>query len=170
MISLFKIGKNGEKELNGKLLLLLACAVIGIVLILIGSGTATAEAPPEQTVYRVADDEVVIYQHYLEERIRTLCESVGGVSRVTVAVTLSGGFESLYATELHDGNEEYVLLGSGANAKALYLGRVAPQITGIGIVCRGGGDERVRCELIALLGATFHISTNRIYVTEANIL
>ena len=166
MISLFKIGENGEKTLNGKLCLLLACAVIGVVLILVGSSTQGAESTTEQQPYTTEADEVVIYQNYLEERIRSLCESVNGVSKVTVALTLSGGFESLYATEYHDGNEEYVLLGSGANAKALYLGRSAPTITGIGIVCRGA-TESARYELISLLAATFHISTNRIYVTEA---
>ena len=35
MISLFKIGENGEKTLNGKLCLLLLAAVAGIALILI---------------------------------------------------------------------------------------------------------------------------------------
>ena len=166
MISLFKIGENGQKMLNGKLCLLLLCAVIGIVLILIGSGTSAAAPQDEPPPYTAEDDEVVIYQKYLENRIRTLCESVNGVSRVTVAVTLSGGFESLYATELHDGNEEYGLLGSGANAKALYLGRIAPTVVGIGIVCKGV-SEHTRCELISLVSATLHVASNRIYVTEA---
>ena len=103
----------------------------------------------------------------MEDRIRTLCESVSGVDRVTVAVTLSGSFTSVYATEYRNGNEEYVVLGSGASAKALYLTRSAPDIAGIGIVCHGGGSERVRCELISLLSATLHVNTNRIYVTEA---
>ena len=60
-----------------------------------------------------------------------------------------------------------VILGSGASASALYLTRTPPAIAGIGIVCDGGGSERVRCELVSLLGATFDVSTHRIYVTAA---
>ena len=167
MFSLFKIGENGEKTLNTKLCLLLLAAIAGIGLILIGSSAASTDAPKENTVYQTETDELVIYQRYLEERVKALCESVNGVSNVTVAVTLSGSFESCYATEFHDGNEEYVILGSGSSAKALYLTRSAPEVAGIGIVCRGGTGERVRCELISLLSATFRVSTNRIYVTEA---
>lgn len=167
MISLFKIGENGERTLNGKLCLLLLAAVAGITLILIGSSATVADTQADPTPYTTQTDELVIYQSYLEERVKALCESVSGVSHVTVAVTLSGSFESRYATEFHDGNEEYVVIGSGSSAKALYLTRSAPDIAGIGIVCRGGASERVRCELISLLAATFRVNTNRIYVTEA---
>ena len=86
---------------------------------------------------------------------------------VTVVVTLSGSFESVYATEWPDGNEEYVILGSGSSAAPIYLSRSAPEIAGIGIVCSGGANDNVKRELIALLSATFHISSNRIYITEA---
>ena len=41
------------------------------------------------------------------------------------------------------------------------------EIAGIGIVCSGGANDNVRRELISLLSATFHISSNRIYITEA---
>ena len=109
----------------------------------------------------------MIYQDYLEKRIKTLCESVSGVRNVTVVVTLSGSFESVYATEWPDGNEEYVILGSGSSASPIYLSRSAPEIAGIGIVCSGGANDNVRRELISLLSATFHISSNRIYITEA---
>ncbi|MBQ8311212.1 MAG: hypothetical protein IJX80_09410 [Clostridia bacterium] len=167
MISLFKIGANGQKTFNGKMCLLLIAAIAGIILILIGSSATAVDTPTENVTYTTETDELVIYQRYLEDRVQALCESVNGVSQVTVAVTLSGTFESIYATEFREGNEEYVILGSGSSAKALYLTRAAPDIAGIGIVCHGGGNEIVRCELISLLAATFHVSTNRIYVTEA---
>ena len=166
---MFDFLKKGSLKENGKLrlYLLLGCGVLGILLILFGSSTKTAEKTSTETPYSTSTDELVIYQDYLEKRIKTLCESVSGVRNVTVVVTLSGSFESVYATEWPDGNEEYVILGSGSSASPIYLSRSAPEIAGIGIVCIGGSNDNVRRELISLLSATFHISSNRIYITEA---
>ncbi len=164
---MFTFLKGEGKDGKNNLWILLLIAAVGISLILIGGTSGKESVTEPKNEYRTDRDELVIYQDYLEDRIRTLCESVGGVGNVTVAVTLSGSFESVYATEWKDGNEEYVILGSGSSATALYLTRSAPEIAGIGIVCDGGNVDRVRYELIALLGATFNVNTNRIYVTAA---
>ena len=166
MFDFLKKGTASEKG-RLRLYLLLGCGLLGILLILLGSSGKTAEEATKETPYSTSSDELVIYQDYLEERIKTLCESVSGVRNVTVVVTLSGTFESVYATEWPDGNEEYVILGSGSSASPIYLSRSAPEIAGIGIVCSGGANDNVRRELISLLSATFHISSNRIYITEA---
>ena len=167
---MFDFLKKGNLKENGRLrlYLLLGCGVLGVLLILFGSSTKTAEKTSTETPYSTSTDELVIYQDYLEKRIKKLCESVSGVRNVTVVVTLSGSFESVYATEWPDGNEEYVILGSGSSASPIYLSRSAPEIAGIGIVCSGGSNDNVRRELISLLSATFHISSNRIYITEGS--
>ncbi len=160
--------KEGDGE-GGKsrLWLLLLVSAVGILLILFGGGSKTDTREEEAKPYSTSSDEMLIYQHYLEERVEALCRSVRGVGNVTVAVNLSDSFTSVYATELRDGNTEYVILGSGASASALYLTRGAPEIAGIGIVCTGGGDATVRRELISLLSAAFDLGTNRIYIAEA---
>lgn len=159
-------GADGGKKRKALVLIVLGAA-LGILLLLWGGTESGAQETPVNQPYELATDELVIYQNYLEKEVRTLCESVKGVSNVTVTVTLSGSFESVYATEWKGEDEEYVIIGSGSNATALYLTRSAPKIAGIGIVCRGGGSESVRNELIPLLAATFHVSSHRIYVTEA---
>ena len=166
MFDFLKKGTASEKG-RLRLYLLLGCGLLGILLILFGSSGKKTEDATQETPYSTSTDELVIYQDYLEERIKTLCESVSGVKNVTVVVTLSGTFESVYATEWPDGNEEYVILGSGSSASPIYLSRSAPEIAGIGIVCSGGSNDNVRRELISLLSATFHISSNRIYIAEA---
>ncbi len=169
MLTFFKggTGEKGASDLKGKLWIILIAAAVGIALILIGSTPSQKKEEETQLPYRTETDEIVIYQRYLEGEIKSLCESVRGVGTVTVTVTLSGGFESVYATEWKDGNEEYVILGSGASATPIYLSRSAPEITGIGIVCNGGENEYVRYELIGLLSAAFHVNSNRIYVAKA---
>ena len=166
---MFDFLKKGSALEKGKLrlYLLLGCGALGILLILFGSSGKKVQPTTEEKPYSTSTDELVIYQDYLEARIKKLCESVSGVRNVTVVVTLSGSFESVYATEWPDGNEEYVILGSGSSASPIYLSRSAPEIAGIGIVCSGGSNDNIQRELISLLSATFHISSNRIYITEA---
>lgn len=140
-------------------------AIVGIALILFGgglgkSGTASAGNDPD------AKEEIAEYQTYLENRVRLLCESSGGVSDVTVIVTLAGGFSSVYATEEKNGNETYVILGSGSSESPLLLCQEAPEIAGIGVVCRGGGNGNNQKELTELICAAFHIPSNRVRVTE----
>jgi hypothetical protein len=44
------------------------------------------------------------------------------------------------------------------------VARIPPAISGIDIVCEGGGDAAVRAEVIALLSAAYDVGSNRIYV------
>jgi stage III sporulation protein AG len=138
---------------------------LGVILIIFGA--SRADQTPTATESTEADEELQVYQSQLEDRIKQLCKSVDGVGDVTVVVTLEGGFTSVYATEYQNGNESYVIVGSGSSAKPLFLSREAPEIAGVGIVCKGGADASVRHELTVLISAAFHISSNRIYITAA---
>ena len=142
-------------------------AVIGILLLLWGSfGFGQKE---EKEVSRA--DEIEAYSSYLEEQAVRLCESVRGVSNVTVALTLEGSFEQVYAADRSTtagGNTyEYVKLGNGSSAQLCAVSVMAPKVSGIGVTCRGGNNESVRAELTSLLSAAFGVGTNKIYITEA---
>lgn len=165
---MFGVKKDGERG-TWRVWLIVIGALCGMLLLVFGSGIGTTrknDAAPVETTG--AEEELAAYRETLEADIRQLCESVEGVGNVTVALTLSGGFCDIYATEAaRDGGEQYVIVGSGSNAAALRLSRSAPEIAGIGIVCRGGMQGTVRQELTALLSAAYHIPSNRIYITEA---
>lgn len=167
MFSFFKRNKEeGGKSGNPRLWIILVGAALGICLLLFGGGTTDQKTEEKKSTYSPAEDEMVLYQNYLEDRVKTLCESVDGIDRVTVIVTLGGSFESVYATELIDGNEEYVIVGSGSSAQALFLSRDAPKITGIGVVCHGSVPAAAKQELISLISAGLGVPSNRIYITQ----
>lgn len=160
--------KEGEGG-SWRVWLIVIGALCGVLLLVFGSGLGSRSdrnAAPADTAG--AEEELAAYRTSLAADIRALCESVEGVSDVTVALTLSGGFRDVYATEAaRDGGEQYVIVGSGGNASALLLSRSAPEVSGIGIVCRGGISPGIRQELTALLSAAYHVPSNRIYITEA---
>jgi stage III sporulation protein AG len=151
-----------------RLLVILGGAILGIILLLFAGGNSFSSDRSDETKETANEEETLrAYQNYLESRVKSICESVAGVGGVTVVVTLDGDFEEIYAKELKDGNEEYVIVGSGSNASALHLSRLTPKIAGIGVVCHGGANADIRQELTSLLAAAFDVPTNRIYITQA---
>ena len=165
---------NNEKEKiknRGKFILISLGAVVGLLLILFGgyagSGKETEEAA-DKTEYSSLDAEE--YAEATERKITALCERVSGVEKVSVTVTLSGGYSSVYAQNSQSGasgyKNEFVLTGNGASEKPLLVGYSTPTISGVGIVCTGGGSAEARREIIALVSAAFGVSSNKIYVAE----
>ncbi len=157
--------KNEKK--NHAMIYVIIGAAIGLLLLLWGSfGGAEKE---EYTIS--STDEIEAYCTYLEEQAIRLCESVRGVSDVTVALTLEGGFEQVYAADktINGSGQsiEHVKLGSGAGAELCAVSVSTPNVAGIGVTCKGGKSETIRAELTALLSAAFGVGTNKIYITEA---
>ncbi len=144
---------------SAKLLMLAAAVAIGIGFLLLGGG-----GEEEQGKKDFDDASIEEYASELEKKIAELCMQVEGVSNVTVAVSLQGGFEYVYAT---DASGKIVTVGSGSSASGVILKRKVPQIAGVGIVCAGGGDANVKNRLISLVSAAYGIGSNRIFVTEA---
>ena len=160
-------GKTPEKPGKKKMILVALGAGIGILLLLLGSGWFTSKKEQESPSTPSSAEELEAYRIALEKRIVELCEAVEGVSDVRAAVTLNGGFETVYATETRNGIQVYTTIGSGASAKALVVAQNPPEVAGIGIVCHGGGNAALRGTLTALLSAAFRVSTNRISIAEA---
>lgn len=166
MLDFLKRGENGEGPLSKKGLLFLLAALLGVGLLLFGGRLSkTDNTAVTQSPYSPKEDELVLYREHLEGRIQELCQSVAGVDTVRVAVTLSGSYKAVYATESKDGSEEYVILGSGSSASALLLAKETPSIIGVGIVCGGNVNIGVKSELTALIAAAFDVPTNRIYIS-----
>lgn len=159
-----------DRSAKLKMILIVGGALLGIFLLLFGSGAfhTQSETKTEESTDPTSEEELILYQTYLEERVKAICESVNGVGNVTAIVSLDSGFESVYAIEDVDGNTQYVVLGSGSSASALFLTESPPAVRGIGVVCTGGNNATVRRELTSLLAAAFHISSNRIYVTGSS--
>ncbi|MBQ8140462.1 MAG: hypothetical protein IJ038_02060 [Clostridia bacterium] len=166
--------ENNKSKINGKIILLILGAAVGVLLLVYGSYAELAgdsgenEAEGTSAELSMDPDE---YARETEERIAQICSGVRGVKNVKVVVTLSGGYNAVYAQNSQSGSSgyknEFVLTGNGSSEKPLLIGYSAPQISGVGIVCVGGGDSSIRQEIISLVGAAFGVSTNKIYVAEA---
>ncbi|MBQ9079789.1 MAG: hypothetical protein IJY27_01840 [Clostridia bacterium] len=156
-----------------RFLYLALLAVAGLVLMLLGGRGGNSTTGQSVTVEHDTAGELEEYTAALRRDIAALCEQVGGVSDVTVAVSLECGFEYVYATDQSSdvnasGSEtqiKYITVGSGSSETTVYITEKLPRIGGIGVVCRGGNDAAVVRRLTSLLSAAYNIGSNKIYIT-----
>ena len=155
---------------NQKIIFVLLLAIIGVAILLIGAYSKNEEKTGAD-YYSEGSMDADAYAEYIEKRICELCERIDGVGEVCAVVTLDGGYSTVYAQNSQSGSSgyknEFVLTGSGSSEKALLVGYSTPKVSGVGIVCRGGGNDGIKKEIISLISATFGVSSNKIYVTEA---
>ena len=143
---------------GGKLWIIIVGAVLGVSLLLFGGSDKKADVTASEN-----ESELVEYSKEVEAKILELCSKVEGVKNVSVAVSFESGFEYVYATD----GDKTLTVGSGSNESAVRVTEKPPTISGVGIVCTGGGDPRTQQKLINLISAAYGISSNKIYITEA---
>ncbi len=162
------MSKNKIKGLfqDRRLLVLLLCGGLGLLLLVFSGITGKKEESSSDEKSYIPDADA--YAQRIEEEVKSLCSGVKGVGEVQVAVTLKGGYRAIYATDSQSNAAGYksntVLIGSGSSEEAILIGYENPQISGIGIVCRGANDPGVKESIISLVAAAFDLGTNKIYV------
>lgn len=143
---------------RGKYLLIGVGLLVGILLLVVGN--LDTKASDKAVMEGFSAEE---YCEMLEKRLCTLLSAVEGAGEVKVMVSLEGGYRSVYE---RDGNGVCVTVGSGSSESAVLVTEGAPAIGGVGVVCRGAKNERVKNEIVALVSATLGVGTHKIYVTS----
>jgi len=157
-----------NKKSSGLILALIGIA-LGIVMLIAGS-FGSADTSKETDDSKSVSLDAKVYEQELETRIKELCYGVKGVGKVTVMVSLKGGYKTVYAMDAQASSggyrSEIVKIGSGSNQDGIITGYENPEIIGVGIVCEGGEDARVKSEIVSLVSAALDISTNKIFVAS----
>lgn len=143
-------------------------ALLGIFLLLIPTNNR-ADANLSSN-----DDRMKAYTESLENKIAEFCSKVRGVSNVQVTVYFDSGFETIYAFDEEskttssgtNSEKKYVTIGSGSAESMVCVVEKMPNICGIAVVCKGGGNALVANEIINLISSAYGVSKNKIYVAE----
>lgn len=146
---------------RGRAWLLVAGVVIGVLLLLFGTGygegtVETGEITESERVSALED-----YCTDLEKQIGKLCDAVDGVGGVEVMVTLGSGYRTVYTI---DSDGDPATVGSGSGQQALYETICPPTVTGVSVVCNGGDRADVRHTLTDLISTALGISSSRVCV------
>lgn len=156
---------------KGSLKIVIIGLALGVILLLVGS-FFFSNSKKETSEKNDSNTQKITFAEYKEgirQEIEVICLEVQGVNSARAIVFFDGVGESLYAQNTQTGNtekSEYVIIGSGSGAHALYIGESLPSLSGIGVVCDTGGDNNLKNELAALLAATYGLPLTRIYVSE----
>ena len=142
--------------------LMIALGVVGALLLIFGSRTASNTSENEYT-----DADMTEYAHSLETRIVELCEQVKGVSDVSVLLTLDGGTERVYAENGDGGGSRYVIVSVGGEERTVLVREIYASVRGIAVVCCGGGDAATKRTLTELLSCALGVPVSKISVAGA---
>ncbi len=116
------------------------------------------------------------YAESVEKQLAEILRKIDGVGRVEVMVTISGTEEYVYAEELDESKSDgsavsqhrskYVIIENNGEKEALVNKVNNPQISGVVIVCDGGGNAKV-CETVyKTVSTVLGIPMKNIYVTK----
>jgi len=145
---------------------ILLVILVGIVLLLIPSG--------ENKVSDASSDRMTEEEFELDDMERKLehaLKQIQGVGEVTVVLTLKESSRHVLArdTQISDSTQSstavIVSQGSG-NEQTVPLQRIYPKYQGALVVCTGGGDARVKLELLEAMRALTGLSAEKISICK----
>ncbi len=155
---------------SGALWIVICAFAVGIIMLIIGGGGSKGdqeEEPYDQHRYDAESFEK--YRQALESSISASCERLIGAGNIHVLLDFESSGEIIYAQNSNvssdgDMRNEYVIVGSGSNAEALYLGQKFPVLSGIGVICPSGVSQAKKDEISSLLSSAYGLPLTRIYV------
>ncbi len=175
---------SGEK---GKRIILIA-GIAGMVLILLSSfwpKSETTKAKQEATTTAMTTSE---YTDLLQQRLASIVNSIDGVGKSEIMVTLETGVQNIYANqeqkntdksqdmtgenttriqERQDVEQNVILVNDPEGGeKALIKTQLEPQIKGVVVVCQGGDDPVVQKRISQAVTTALDISSKRVCVTK----
>ena len=127
------------------------------------------------------------YKQNLCEELGNMIASIEGTGRTKVMITLGGTIRNIYATDndcqqresiKNNGKDDVtdsqntekktciVVKRKDGSEEALILGRSMPSVSGVLVVCDGGGDTRICDKVTKAVSAALNISQSRICVTK----
>lgn len=147
---------------KGRVWLLLGGALLGVVLLLLGSFGGESETTAEPDSISAREEELVLYEARMEKELELLVESVAGVGDAEILLSFESGYTVRYTKDNTGGA---ATIGTGSHEQALFSTVVPPVVSGVGVVCRGGNSPAVQKTLTDLLSTALGIPSNRVYIT-----
>lgn len=113
------------------------------------------------------------YISNVESDLTKIISKIDGAGDTIVMITSKGTSKYEYAKEKHniksdeknEMEEKYIY---GENNQPVTISIENPTITGVLVVCEGGGNSAVRERIYRAVSTSLNIGTNQIYVTQKN--
>ena len=152
----------------GKYIYVVLVIAVGMVLLLLPSGGR--DSPGEETPAR--EEGASFDLDAFEKKLECTLSQIEGAGEAQVVLTLDGGSRQVLARNQDrdgdgGGSNTVVTVGRGSGQQEVVpLQTVAPEFRGALVVCPGGGDARVRLQLIEAVSALTGLGSDRISVCQ----
>lgn len=166
-----------EKLLNEKgIKLIVILGIIGILLIMISSFIPEKKESTEKNSKNL--DTSDIYREETEKKLAEILSSISGVGEVRVMLTVESTEEYVYAEEVKQsktGNvdnksqqneNKLVLIEQNGQKEALVQQIKKPTVSGVVVVCEGGGNAAVCESIYKTVSTALGIPISNIYVAK----
>lgn len=146
--------------------------IIGMILILVSNINSGDEKDEEISLAEENIDFTLseTYSKKMESELKEILVSIDGVGKANVLLTITSTEEYVYAETIKNnssGSEnDYVIIDGGSKKEALIKKINTPQISGVVIVCEGGGNAKTCEKIYKSVSTALGIPTTKIYVTE----
>ena len=171
---------DGFKENPKKTRFMLCIAIAGILLIMLSDimpdKSRDNEPTSEDTLQQTDQNET--YRLSTQMQLKHLLEQINGVGRCSIMVMTEGTTEYVYAENISrytdtDGvktsdkfDNNIVFTEKDGDKQALVKKVIKPQISGVVVVCEGGGDIRIKERVIKAVSTALDISSAKVCVEE----
>jgi len=152
-----------------KTLLVILMSFIGIFLIFLSEMLSHEDSEAANSYTQIN------FEHRDEkEELKSIIEKIEGVGNAEVMITYEGSSETVYAYDKSEqsddsdikNEQEHIILDKGNTEEGLPVKEIYPRVTGVAVVCEGGGSPTVKNEITQMLKALYGISSNNISISE----
>ena len=153
------------------LILILLGLLLAVIAVPVKSGQEEAAGSEENMVQEMPASSEEDYCSRLEARLEALLVQVEGVGRVQVMLTLEGSRERRVEkdrTFSEQGNEEETVYEelSGRERIPYVTLEINPKVEGVLVIAEGGGNSRIRQEILEAAQALFGIDAHKIKIMK----
>lgn len=159
--------------------LIIIAGVLGMILILLSELIPTTSSKAEKNISAPTDivtDDTTEYKNELENDLVGMLRKIKGVGDVSVMLTIEGTTEYVYAEELNtttdkDGEQttekyenQIVMTDDNGVKKALVKQIIKPKVSGVVVVCEGGGSTTINERVLKAVSTALNLPTDKICV------
>ena len=151
--------------------------IAGMMLIFISEMIPDKKPSAETAVSeREAPDDCESFRQHTETELKALLEEIDGVGECEVMVSVEGTTEYVYAENISRYTDEdderksdkldenVVIVENNGEKQALVKKVIRPQVSGVVIVCDGGGNTAVNERVLKAVSTALNISSVRVCV------
>lgn len=170
-----------------KVRLIVALGLLGMLLILLSQcmRPSAGQKPEREPEGLLSSEE---YTQTLEKKLQSMIESIEGVGKARVMITLESSEQMVYATEQKTQTESmqditgedkkrtqqsdnrqtsYILIDKGSGQKQpVVTARLEPQVKGVVVVCPGAENKVVGARVVEVVTTALGIGSNRVCVVK----